>query len=118
LALDPTTGQLAFLPAPGKGFTCASFVLRIFETYGLSLLAEDEWPVDANSDWQRGIVQNLQQHSQASDGHVEAVSSDVGCRRFSPEEVVGAAAVTDWPVHYVEAVALASQVMAELQRAA
>lgn len=85
---------------PGKGLTCAVFVLALLRTHGLNLLAEGEWPADANIVWQERIVAALRKESPE---HADAVEADIGCTRFSPSEVVGASAIESWPVSFADA---------------
>lgn len=99
LNFDPETGEI--LPGPtGRGFTCATFILAIFRLVGLDLLVEDTWPEDANMDWQLSIVEALGKTENVSPEQYAAVKRDVGCRRFSPEEVVGSSSEGVWPVPY------------------
>jgi hypothetical protein len=113
---DGSTGQLR-PHADGKGMTCASFILAILKCYGLSLLVEHEWPMDANPEWQEWIVTELSQNG-APPEHVEAVRNDVGCRRFTPQEVVAASTAKAWPVPFQQAAQLAVELLGELNAAA
>jgi hypothetical protein len=95
----------------GKGLTCAVFILALLRTHGLNLLAEGEWPTDANIEWQERIVAALREKSPE---HAAAVQADIGCARFSPGEVVGASAIAEWPVSFADAAAAALEIEAQL----
>jgi hypothetical protein len=90
-AFDPATGELLIGPSV-NGLTCATFVLAVFHAAGLPLIRYRTWPVNRPGDveWQQHVVQHLW-YSGAEDEHIQAVSVDVGCVRFRPEEVAAAA---------------------------
>lgn len=88
---DETTHE--YLIGPSKhGLTCASFVLAVFHSAGIVLIKYDSWPVDRGGDreWQDAIIAELEQQG-AQPEHIQALRNDVGCARFRPEEVAGAA---------------------------
>lgn len=91
---DPATGRFIFGPT-STGLTCATFVLAVFDFACVPLAVYGSWqarPDDAA--WQQGILELLRTHG-APPEHIAAVSAELGCVRFRPEEVAGAAAL--WP---------------------
>ncbi len=112
VSFEAVDGRLR-LAATGKGLTCATFVLSIFEVYGYVLLKRDEWPEDANLEWQSAILELLEK-SGAPEKQLNAVRDDLGCRRYTPLEVVGAAGQSGWPIGFSEALRLAEQLEMEL----
>jgi hypothetical protein len=116
IVFDKDTGEL--LPPPiGKGLTCATFIIAVFQTYGYTLVQEASWPSRQEDEtWQRHILDALEAH--ATPEHVEAARADVGAKRFRPEEVVGATIHHAWPVAFDNAHELAKQVLEDLDAAA
>ncbi len=111
---DAETGDLLPLPV-GKGLTCATFVLAALRTYRYQLLDTASWPDrPEDREWEEAIL-NLLAHYATPD-HVEAVRADAGAKRLRPDEVVGAATLSDddWPVAFQCARGLADQVLADL----
>jgi hypothetical protein len=92
--LDPATtidsaGGVKIGPA-GAGLSCATFVMKVFESTGISLLREDTWrPRASDLVWHDHIVGILQTYRGGSvpREHVERVRREIGCARFRPEEV-------------------------------
>lgn len=115
IKFDPNTGK-ATIPSGGKGLTCATFIITVFETQLLTLLKEEEWPSDANVEWQNAMLAELELTSDVDEAYVKAVSEHVGhVRRFSPEEVVGSAAEAAWPVGYQRATKAAQKILSKLR---
>lgn len=110
ISFDRETGAIE-LGRSGKGLTCAVFILALLRTHGLTLLEEGSWPSEANIEWQERIVATLRE---SSPDHAAAVEADIGCRRFSPGEVVGASAIENWPVPFADAAAASLEVEAQL----
>jgi hypothetical protein len=72
------------------GFTCATFVLALFDSAGLSLVQTETWPQRADDvSRQEEFVALLKAHG-ADGPHVLAVQAEIGCVRFRPEEVTNA----------------------------
>ena len=114
--IDRTTGMIK--PGPlGKGYTCASFVLEVMKLAYIHLLKEDEWPENVEDDWQKYIVWVMANFWQAAPEQVAALEQDVGCRRFTPSQVVGSSTLVS-PVGYEDAVAISAALEMELLAAA
>lgn len=112
VSFDFETGDL-LTPPVGRGLTCATFILAVFDAYGYSILDRDYWPIRAeDAEWHATILSMLEEH--ADEGHVNAVRADRNAPRFRPEEVVGAATSEIWPVPFATALELAEQIRADL----
>lgn len=109
-------GTYAFVAkTPGKGVTCATFVMLVLQTVGFPLLDAETWqtrPEDVQ--WQESIIQTLRQHSGMTEQEADLVAQDVGSARFRPIEVATAAQHDPWPVNFHTATALAADVMADV----
>lgn len=109
-------GQLAGIRT-GQGFTCATFVLAVFASYGYDLVERATWPLNANDDWQAWVVDTLEKPgSRASPEHVAAVKQQIGGQRVRPGEVAGAASAAETPVVFDDAQKLAAEIIAEVQQ--
>jgi hypothetical protein len=114
-SFDPSNGKMT--PGPqGKGFTCATFVLAIFESAGHVILLQDEWPDDANQDWQLWVIDTLRKTG-APEDQIAAVERDVGCKRFSPEEVVASSTLDPWPISFCGAQTASLALLSQLRAA-
>lgn len=114
--IDKETGKV--IPGkPGKGLTCATFILALFDTYRIRLLDEIQWPANANQAWQNYIYELMcDERSRVPEDHREALKNDIGgSRRFTPAEVVGASTENSWPVGFKKARRLAEKVAAEIR---
>ena len=110
---DAQTGQWLLGPS-GRGLTCATFVLAIYRAVGILLLNFELWPERPDDiNWQQGIIEDLQRS--ADTAHIEAVKGQIGAVRVRPEEVAGASAAALHPASFDETLALASDVLAQLQ---
>jgi hypothetical protein len=112
ISVDGASGKLRETIS-GKGLTCATLIMLLFETHGLELLKVAEWPSFANLDWQVGMLAALQA---AAPFHAQKVERDVGARRFTPSEVVGSASLKTWPVGFVEARRVALRISREVRK--
>ena len=105
-----------FVPPPvGKGLTCATLISAVLAFLGFELLEQNTWedrPDDVH--WQNEILRALRGH--ASPAHIEALQTDIGAKRFRPEEVVGAAITSDpkWPVPFSDARQMADSILRDL----
>lgn len=107
------SGKVTF-GVEGKGFTCASFIMAVLEAYGLRLLREDEWPLDAHISWQNSMIEHFRTKGNASQEQLDALQQQTGACRFVPQEVVGASTAKPWPVGYDKATALGIEVQSYL----
>jgi hypothetical protein len=112
---DKASGAL--LPAPpGRGLTCATFVLAMFRTYGFEPLLSQSWEIRLEDDqWQAQILAYMQANG-ASPEHLEAIRSAEPNKRFRPEEVVGTATqqMDEWAIDYERALFLAAEVLEDM----
>lgn len=92
------------------GFTCATFVLALFDSLGLSLLRHETWPVRYQDDTeeQRRLAQWASQCLPRSRpfGMAEHVTqknaSDVPCVRFRCHEVLASCTTKELPARFEE----------------
>lgn len=97
-----------------KGLTCASFVLAVFESVGVTLLDEATFPVRKEDD--EKFLESVRAFAQQR--HFKLLSEEVaaGCRRVQPQEVVAACAVP--PVATFSQIEIASwDVLGKLEQA-
>jgi hypothetical protein len=111
---DAQTGGYLFGPT-ALGLTCATFVLAVFHRAGLPLATYESWPTDRPGDkeWQERILQLLERTGAPAE-HVESIRNEVGCVRFRPEEVAGAATVSPLPADYDAASQRGQQILERL----
>lgn len=87
---DPRDGSVCLAPQ-GCGLSCATFVLALFETQGITLVDEASWPVRQEDDlvWLAGL------ESLASAPLYQRLSGEIagGVKRVRPNEVAAACAV-------------------------
>lgn len=115
VVFDRKTGELSDV-FPGRGLTCATFVLAVFHTYGFEPLELRSWVArPEDEEWQTVILDYMEQHG-ASQEHMDAIRTNEPNKRYRPEEVVAATAQesVDWSIAYADARALADQVLAEM----
>jgi hypothetical protein len=111
---DLPTGQFV-TPPIGKGLTCSTFITSVLRSLGFDLLNEREWPQRAEDEaFGRNVVQMLVSVNADKD-HIKAVTEDIGAKRFRPEEVVGAATLSAWPVAFADAHVVADAVVLDLK---
>ena len=104
------------------GLTCATFVMRLFASARVPLLAESTWDSGRSAERQARdaiaqqiIVQYLGQSNRpAASGHAALVAKDVGCTRIRAEEVAAASGMKERPVNYPAAEAAGSELLAEV----
>lgn len=82
-----TAGRLKLGPG-ARGLTCATFVLAVFDSVGVRLVDESDWPVRSDDD--REYLKFV--GSFATPEHFQLLQREVedGCKRIQPQEVVGA----------------------------
>jgi hypothetical protein len=103
------TGRL-LLGRDGKGFTCATFVLAIFQSAGVPLVDLASWqkrPTDER--WQNKILELMIKRG-VDTSHLDGVASEIGCVRYRPDEVTAACLVDMYPASFDAVTPLAEQV--------
>ncbi|MCR6659836.1 MAG: hypothetical protein NVV72_10970 [Asticcacaulis sp.] len=112
-AFDPDNGYYS-TTLPGKGLTCATFVYKLLEARGYHLIDFSTWEERAeDSDWFTKIIEAMRLHG-ASAEHIEAMQNNLPARRLRPTEIVGAALADDRPVSFVDAKAMAEQIVVRM----
>lgn len=81
---------------PGKGLTCATFVLECFKQFELHLIDHQSWVFrDEDTLWKLHIIQRLKDLADRfniPEGHILALEQNINDdARFRPEEVAAAA---------------------------
>jgi hypothetical protein len=114
--ITTATGMTSFVSkTPGKGLTCATFILLVFDRLGFQVLNSDSWPQRPDDAvWQAEIIAKLRLHSTMSEEELGSLANDVGSVRFRPIEVAAATELENWPVDFSEAAALADEILAEI----
>ncbi len=109
-------GATSFVSSvPGKGLTCATFVMLVFDTLGFQMLDRETWPQRADDvHWQTEIIAKLRQHSAMTEQDLALLAGDLASVRFRPIEVAAASQIEPWPVAFVDAAALADQILADV----
>lgn len=101
----------------GAGHTCATFVMEIFEHFGIELLNKGRWKGRvADRIWQRKIIKTIENAAKERQSvelqqHADALKKNVGAARYRPEEVASAAASVDIPLSFDEARSLGMQLV-------
>ncbi len=113
---DDETGAI-IQPPPGKGLTCASFVLAVLKNQGFDLIDATSWEMrHEDEQWEKSMITLLETFG-APKSHIEALKEDVPAKRVRPEEVVGASLQEhpdEWPVDFDTAVAQADLILSDL----
>lgn len=111
-------GTLRFMRGePGAGLTCATFIMAIFDSLGIPLLANDTWrerPTDQA--WREYILELLGQDTRVSPEHIAAQRAHSRDPRFRPEEVAAAVATSDRPIDFDTAISLGAQIIGSMRR--
>jgi hypothetical protein len=104
-------GRLELGPG-SRGLTCATLILAVFETCGVSLVDEADWPVRLDADMR--FVDSIAGFARPE--HLALLRDEVhdGCRRIHPNEVLGACAVSELPAKFHPTVEAAQRVTAKL----
>jgi hypothetical protein len=79
------------------GLTCATFVMRIFESNGFPIINEEDWShIVPDKAWQKQILQGIKQaYPKIDENHIvyQLKRRREGVTRYKPEEVACAAAL-------------------------
>lgn len=107
---DARTADL-LLEGQTCGLTCATFVLALYASCAIPLLAVDTWKTRSDDvAWHRRVVEILRQTG-ASLEHLESVEAEVGCARFRPVDVAGGCLVDERPASFEAATTAAVGVL-------
>lgn len=95
------------------GLTCATFVMRVFDSQRLPIIDLDKWKHrKSDKKWQRQILQKLElwlKHKNYEEKYIHGYLAyqnrliNAGCARYKPEEVAAASAMES-PPHGAESV--------------
>jgi len=101
----------------GAGFTCATFVLALFEGVNIQLIDDSDWQVLAEDVlWQGSIIELFRASGRVGEDHLRAQESNIGCFRFRPEDVAAAAMIADSsPNDFATIRPLAAELVVELE---
>lgn len=104
-SFDTRTGALNLGPGC-SGLTCSTFVMAVFKSGAVQLLQEEQWQLrEGDKGRQQSLVDMLARFG-ASTEHVDRVKGEIGCVRFRPTDVGGAAGGVALPVGFEEATQL------------
>ncbi len=96
-----------------RGLTCATFVLAIYASVGITLLHLDDWtPRDDDRERLDELVALLREHCD-DEKHIDAVAQEVKGVRFRPAEVAGGSS-EPLPCGFAQAVSAAASLVAAL----
>ena len=111
-----SSGQPVYKPGnPGKGLTCATYILFVFTQLGFDPVKPSEWPErPGDIAWQEEIIALLTKFSYMTKDELDAIRADVGTVRFRPLEVVACGIEIKWPVGFVTARDMAEQIKSEV----
>ncbi len=85
---------------PYAGFTCATFVMSVFHTYGYKIIDIDNWEHrQEDNDWQK-IILDILEKSGSSKEQIKYQKKQMGEFRFKPEEVMAASISLEQPVDF------------------
>lgn len=80
-------------PIEGKGFTCATFVMMLFSSFGYKIIEHESWIIrDSDIEKEQEIYESLMQNNTDST-HMEAMKNFINVIRIRPEEVSVASAI-------------------------
>jgi hypothetical protein len=101
----------------GSGFTCATFVLALFEGVNIRLISDADWQVlEEDVTWQLDVISLMRASGVVDENHLLAQESSVGSYRFRPEDVAAAAMIADSsPNNFATIRPLAEALIGELQ---
>lgn len=88
---------------PGKGMTCSTFVLAIFDAISFPLIHEEQWPLGTEQADKWAIMATIFQGDRGQSEHARLAMTDENAPRIRPAEVVAATAEKSFPVSYRKA---------------
>jgi hypothetical protein len=97
-------GQNDFIIEGGKeGFTCATFILAIFQALQFPIAKIDTWVSrQEDGDWQKETLELLRKQKgkfRISDEALNRRANEIPCMRFTPSDVIGACRAGNHPTH-------------------
>lgn len=107
IKFDTLNGKL--LLGSGLGLSCSTFVMVLFVSAGYPLVDHSTWPTELRAgdlDRQNELVKTLELHKvrfNVSEEHINEVKKEIGCVRYRPEEVAGAAFYSPLPIGFINA---------------
>lgn len=102
-------GRLLLGPTE-HGLTCATFVIAVLRGARINLVDVSSWPQRTDDIvWHETVVETLRKHG-AAESHIVAVEGEIGCARFRPLEVAGAASRGKLPAHFNVAASAALEI--------
>ena len=106
-------GNVTFVnKIPGKGLTCATFLLVVFDALGFRPLYRDTWPHrPGDAADQEDIRDDLRALKLMTQAELDLLSKDIGGVRYRPSEVAAVCAHPDWPQDFDSALLLADQIV-------
>jgi hypothetical protein len=115
-SFDPVLGTL-IMGGTECGLTCATFVLAVFLSGGVSLIEIAAWePREEDMQWHEQILFALEKYG-ASPDHIANVKKEVGCARFRPEEVAASATFSPQPAASLQIIARGEIIKQALEQA-
>ena len=97
-----------------RGLTCATFLLAVFQSFGITLVREETWPVRPEED--RAFLATLQRFATPEHLALLRRELDNGCRRIHPHEVLGACACHPIPAAFPPVQKAAAWILDRLDR--
>lgn len=84
------------------GLTCATFVLALLESAGITLINLAAWENrEEDALWQKGVLEYYEHRNNASPGKYDSLighyKTAIGCFRYRPEEVTAASSASELP---------------------
>lgn len=112
--IDRALGRLVL--SDGKGVSCVTFVLAVFQTFQVRLVDATTWPTDRPEDLaaQQWLIDMIAKHPCASDEHKQAVRDEKSCTRVRPEEAGGSGYYKIWPVVFAQADPASQDVLSKI----
>ncbi len=113
---DPSVGSVRVEVEGDGGFTCATFVLAVFESVGLRILdiatvVDDPVQTQAN---RHSLIAFLRAHGPVNGALLERLERTIGQPRIAPECVAGAMLDRPHPMPYARALELAQHVLQQM----
>lgn len=89
--------------AAGKGMTCSTFIVAVFDAIKYPLIKEDQWPRGTDGAVKLSIFSMIFRGARIESDHAIAAMNDAGSPRILPTEVAASSSETSFPVPYLRA---------------